>query len=175
VKPLLVHVGKASELEGALTELAREGWSLHAGWRPPRHGFAVTDARVVCHGAVLDRRDAAAAVLAGARGAGVVAAVGPTPGLVERVFEDLSRLGTVRTSAATEPVHGASATLLDRESINLLEALALGQTLEAAARSLSISRRTADRRLAAARRRLGVTTTAAALAKLASAPRPPIP
>jgi DNA-binding NarL/FixJ family response regulator len=81
----------------------------------------------------------------------------------------------VRTSAATEPVHGASATLLDRESINLLEALALGQTLEAAARSLSISRRTADRRLAAARRRLGVTTTAAALAKLASAPRPSTP
>lgn len=142
-------------------------WSLHAGWRPPRHGFAVTDARVVCHGAVLDADDAAAAVLAAARGAGIVAAVGPTPELAPRVFEDLSRLGTVQTLAAIEPVDDAPDTLLDRESYALLAALAQGQTLGVAARSLSISPRTADRRLAAARRRLGVTTTAEALARLA--------
>jgi DNA-binding NarL/FixJ family response regulator len=165
MRPLLVHVGEACELAGALAELAREGWSLHEGWRPPRHGFAVADARVVCHGSVLDTRDATAAVLAAARGAGVVAAVGPAPGLAPRVFEDLNRLGTVGTLPAT--VHDAPETLLDRESYALLAALAQGQTLAVAARSLSISLRTADRRLAAARRRLGVTTTAEALAKLA--------
>ncbi len=165
MRPLVVHVGEASELAGTLTELARDGWSLHEGWRPSRHGFAVTDARVVCHGAVLDARDTAAAVLAAARGAGVVAAVGPAPGLAPRLFQDLSRLGPVGTA---EPVGDAPEMLLDRETYALLAALAEGQTLGVAARSLSISPRTADRRLAAARRRLGVTTTAEALARLAS-------
>jgi DNA-binding NarL/FixJ family response regulator len=165
VKPLVVHPGHVAGLAAVLAELARSRWSLHAGWNPPRHGFRVVDAAIVCHGAVVDEEDAASAVLAAARGAGVVAAVGPAPGLAAILFQDLSRLGQVTTPALT----GTAKTLLDPQSHALLQALAEGTTLAAAARSLSISRRTADRRLAAARRRLDVTTTAEALARLAAA------
>jgi DNA-binding NarL/FixJ family response regulator len=81
------------------------------------------------------------------------------------LFQDLSRLGDATTPAVT----GTAKTLLDPQSYVLLQALAAGTTLAAAARSLSISRRTADRRLAAARAQLNVTTTAEALARLAHA------
>jgi hypothetical protein len=167
MRPLVVHIGAAWELADELAQLRRGGWSLHDGWYPPRHGFRVVDPRVVCHGPVVDAGGAAAAVLAAARGAGVVAAVGAAAGLAERVYEDLTRFGAVRTRALSVPARETAA-LIDPAAQALFAALARGETLKAAACSLSISTRTADRRVATARRQLGVSTTAEALAKLAS-------
>jgi DNA-binding CsgD family transcriptional regulator len=53
--------------------------------------------------------------------------------------------------------------VLTAEERDLLALLADGQTLGAAARSLHLSRRTADRRLAGARAKLGVASTAEAV------------
>ena len=57
-----------------------------------------------------------------------------------------------------------SAPTLGQEQRKLLTLLASGSTVEEAARVLHLSRRTAQRRLADIRRRLGAPTTAAAVA-----------
>lgn len=103
-----------------------------------------------------------AALLAAARGAGAVAVAACEPRLLERFFEDLRRFGDVELPA--EPACGPDP--LGSEERRLLELLAEGLTVGEAAGELYISRRTADRRLAAARKALGVRTTAEALMAL---------
>jgi DNA-binding NarL/FixJ family response regulator len=55
--------------------------------------------------------------------------------------------------------------VLDPEQLRLLAVLGKGRTVAEAARELHLSRRTAQRRLADIRSRLGVPTTAAAVAR----------
>jgi DNA-binding CsgD family transcriptional regulator len=69
-----------------------------------------------------------------------------------------SRLHAVLLLAVTEP--GAVFRDLEPEQRRLLELLAAGVTREDAARSLFLSRRSVDRRLAALRRRVGAASTA---------------
>ena len=108
---------------------------------------------------VRGEEDARAAVLAALEGARV--AVDPTadPALADRVHDDLRRLG--REDA--EPADPSAAAVLGSDEQHLLARIAEGMSLGEAANSLHISRRTADRRLVAARRALGVATTAEAL------------
>jgi DNA-binding CsgD family transcriptional regulator len=97
-------------------------------------------------------------VLAAVSGAGlVVDAVAPRD-VIDRLCDDLRRIGAVdhRIGASDHPALGA------QERALLAELLA-GASLGEAARRLHMSRRTADRRLAAARSALGCATTAAAL------------
>ena len=83
-----------------------------------------------------------------------------------RLADDLRRLGR----PAPTPVDAvADPSILDQDAADLLRLLASGMSLGEAARSLHLSRRTADRRLAAARRQLRVETTAEALVAFSGA------
>lgn len=92
------------------------------------------------------------------------------PTIAERLTHDLRRLGRadpMPADAAVDP------SILEPDGFELLGLLASGMSLGEAAASLHLSRRTADRRLAAARRRLGVETTAEALVAFAGADASP--
>jgi len=108
---------------------------------------------------VRDAGDAAEALLAAVGGAGVVVHARAGRDVIDRLVDDLRRLGPVDHRTG-EPAPGPGLTADERR---LLDALASGRTLGEAAVELHLSRRTADRRLAAARRKLGVATTAEAV------------
>ena len=80
---------------------------------------------------------------------------------IDRLVDDLRRLGPVEHRiVAEEPAQA-----IDPEGRAILALLAEGLTLGQAAAHLGVPRRTADRRLAAARRALGTERTAEALAR----------
>ena len=79
--------------------------------------------------------------------------------VVDRLVDDLRRLGPADHRTG-EPDMGPGLTVDERR---LLDRLSDGKTLGEAAAELHLSRRTADRRLAAARQKLGVATTAEAV------------
>lgn len=138
------------------------GLVIAEGWHPAGPGVA-------CCGRVVGDQDASAAVLAALAGAElIIDASGAADGaIVDGLCDDLRRLGNVvhRTAqpaaADTDPVEG-----LSDDELALLVRLGRGLSLGAAAADLHLSRRTADRRLAEARRRLGARATAQAVALL---------
>ncbi len=130
------------------------GWQPVAGWLAPR-------GRVVCHGPVISDDDAVLALRAAVDGAGVVILAGAPRETIDRLVDDLRRLGTVEHLTADVPAPA----VIDREQRRLLALLAEGWTLGEAAAELGWSRRTADRRLDGARQMLGAERTADALAK----------
>jgi DNA-binding NarL/FixJ family response regulator len=158
-RPLLVVLDHTT-LADVRRELEADGWLCQSGFVPGCGGWDVGDRRVVCCGEVRAEEDAAAAALAAARGAGVVVLDGLVPEITERLVEDLTRFGRVeiRRPSEPDPLGG-----LSQDQRSLLHLLAQGLSLGAAAAKLHLSRRTADRRLAAAREALGVRTTAEAL------------
>ena len=107
---------------------------------------------------VIDGQDTArAALLAAVRGVPLVVRVALPVWEHLAYLEELGRVADVRPA----PVDGAS--LLTPEQRALLQQLAAGHTVETAAARLGWSRRTATRRLTAAKDALGVATTAEAL------------
>ena len=96
--------------------------------------------------------------LAALAGAGFVAHAKAERDVIDRLVDDLRRLGQDHRTG--EPDAGRGLTPDERR---LLDGLADGKTLGEAAAELHLSRRTADRRLASARRKLGVDTTAEAV------------
>jgi len=110
-------------------------------------------------GAVRDEGDAAEALLAAVGGAGVVVHARAERDVIDRLVDDLRRLGPV-DHRTEEPEPGPGLTADERR---LLDALAQGKTLGEAAAVLHLSRRTADRRLASARQKLGAASTAEAV------------
>lgn len=125
-----------------------------AGWIAPR-------GRVACHGVVASDADAVLALRAAVGGAGVVIVARADRETTDRLVDDLRRLGSVRHLTADVPAPAA----VDEEQRRLLALLADGWTLGEAAAELGLSRRTADRRLDAARHALGAERTAEALAR----------
>lgn len=111
---------------------------------------------------VSDLAGAADAVLAAVGGTPVVVLTDAPRDVIDRLCDDLRRIGEVEHLIAPPAEPTLSAT--ERE---LLGALLAGCSLGEAAQALHLSRRTADRRLAAARRALGVTTTPAAVRRAA--------
>jgi DNA-binding CsgD family transcriptional regulator len=107
-----------------------------------------------------------AAVLAAVRGADLVVTATAKRDVIDQLCDDLRRLGTVehRVEAAVRP-----AVTLSADERALLAALLGGASLGEAAAALHLSRRTADRRLATARRALGASSTAEALVLAAQA------
>jgi hypothetical protein len=144
---------------GTTTELRLGG--LIAGRVPiplpvPDDPWALTGTLCSCE--VVDDADHSNALDAAVRGADVVADV--RPGRVAQFLEDIERLGvTVWHPPATDTTLAEWGPLLD--------ALAAGATTEEAARRCHLSLRSAHRRLAVARTVLGVSTTAAAVARWA--------
>ncbi len=102
---------------------------------------------------------AALAVLAAARGAGVVAIADADTDPGRSLLADLARIGPVGRDAAEEPGDAEDDLPLTEEQRALLDRLAAGETIAAAATSEFLSLRTANRRIAQAREALGVRTT----------------
>ena len=142
-------------------ELLPSGRTAHDGFGPPGQWDL---SPYVCCGAVTDHRDADAALLAAARGAGLL--VGPIDAAIAPGFvDDLSRLAAATGRRLIEPVE--SGPVADPIVAALLEALADGLSVPAAARRCSVSLRTAHRRLAEARAALDLPTTGALVARSA--------
>ncbi len=158
-RPPLVLVDDRARLAAVGEELEADGWMVLDALELPHRVWHVGPLRVVCAGAVRRPADVTTALAAAARGAGVIVEVERNGPLRERLFEDLGRLGVVTID------HGEAGrpAPLAAEQRSLLELLAGGATLDEAARALGYSRRTVDRRLAAARVALGARTTTEAL------------
>lgn len=111
-------------------------------------------------GELSDEPTAAAALRATLEGNSLVIHATAPRQVLDRLYDDLRRLGPVDILAGEGgfPVRGSFA--LGPEGLALLGLLAAGETLREAARQLHLSTRTADRWLARARATLGVATTA---------------
>ncbi len=131
-----------------------------AGWQPVATWLA-SRGRVVCHGLVASDTEAVLALRAAVGGAGVVIVARASRDTIDRLIDDLRRLGPVEHLTADAPPPAE----VDDQQRRLLRLLADGLTLGEAAAELGLARRTADRRLDAARRALGATRTAEALAR----------
>jgi DNA-binding NarL/FixJ family response regulator len=144
-----------------LRRLTRAGWRSREGFTVTEPGWDLTAARLVLHGRIPDQDTLRLAVLAAARGAGVVAIVDPTGDLGRALVADLSRLGPVHQAPDRTPRPEPDPTLarLVPEQRALLERLAAGETIASAAAAEFLSVRTANRRIAQARQALGVRTT----------------
>ena len=139
--------------------LARDGWT-------PREGFALADAtwdittsRLALYGRVTDTDTVALVTLAAARGAAVIAICDPASDLCHALVDDLGRLGPVLRNSEVDLPPTAGHTVLVPEQRALLERLANGETIAAAAAAEFLSLRTANRRIAQARAAYGVRTT----------------
>jgi hypothetical protein len=144
-----------------LRRLARTGWSTREGFALPEGGWDLTPARVLLFGRVPDLETARLVVLAAARGAAVVAIVDVAGDVGRALLADLDRLGPVYRDpdSGPEPAGGSASGQLIPEQRALLDRLANGETIAAAAAAEFLSLRTANRRIAQAREALGVRTT----------------
>jgi hypothetical protein len=158
-------VDGGAEATAVLRRLTRAGWTTREGFALPETTWDVSDARLVLFGRVNDADTAELAVLAAARGAGVVAMADTGTDVGRALLADLVRIGPVSTDPdapvageSTDP-GGGSGPQLAPEQRALLERLAGGETIAAAAAAEFLSLRTANRRIAEAREVLGVRTT----------------
>ena len=150
-------VATSAEADTVLRRLARDGWTARAGFALPDPSWDVGGAHIVLHGRIVDDDldSAQLAVLAAARGAGVVAVCDPESAAGRALVDDLSRLGPLhRGIDGTDLIAN-----LIPEQRALLDRLAAGDTIAAAAAAEFLSLRTANRRIAEARTLFGVRTT----------------
>ncbi|MFC6021166.1 LuxR family transcriptional regulator [Plantactinospora solaniradicis] len=154
-------VPSATDATSVLRRLARDGWLTREGFAVAEPSWDLATAKLVLFGRVPDTETVRLAVLAAARGAGVVAIVDPTGEIGRALVDDLSRLGPVYQDPDDEPETDDESALsrLIPEQRALLERLADGETIAAAAAAEFLSLRTANRRIAQAREALGVRTT----------------
>ena len=148
-------VGSGTDAETVLRRLARDGWTTRAGFALPDQAWDVTGAKLVLHGRITDPDTVQLAVLAAARGAGIVAVCDPETPVGRALVDDLSRLGPVLLGVG----EAEKAADLIPEQRALLDRLAAGDTIAAAAAAEFLSLRTANRRIAEARALYGVRTT----------------
>lgn len=156
--PLVVVEGSPGDYADAAAGLRAAGWRLVDGWR------TTAGAGVVCVGVVRTAEDAARALLAAVAGAGLLVEADAERDVVDRLCEDLRRLGRVDHRVDD----GRRGPRLTREEQRLVDLLLEGATLGDAAAQLGLARRTADRRLASVRAKVGVATTAEAIVAVAS-------
>jgi hypothetical protein len=162
-------VGNPGDADTVLRRLARDGWSAREGFALPDPSWDVSTARLVLHGRIGDQETLALAVLAAARGAGIVAICDAESALGRALVDDLSRLGPVRhgtdrgaergADGGSDGAGGDPVADLVPEQRALLDRLAAGDTIAAAAAAEFLSLRTANRRIAEARALFGVRTT----------------
>jgi DNA-binding CsgD family transcriptional regulator len=159
VRPLIVVEGPARAFADALAEVRGAGWKVVTGWTAAGAAANV----LVCSGIVASAEDAAAALLAAVGGAGLVVWAQAGRDVVDRLCDDLRRLGSLDHRLGD----AGSRPALTGDEQAIVNLLLDGHSLGEAARRLNLARRTADRRLASVREKLGVETTAAALAEIA--------
>ncbi|HEV2087789.1 MAG TPA: hypothetical protein VGR21_05720 [Cryptosporangiaceae bacterium] len=156
-RPLFV-LGSTAELAAVVRRLAGQGWVIREGFRTPDEPWDLTTSRLVFTGPVTGTPVVADVVLAAARGAGVATVVDPDTETGRLLLTDLGRIGTV-TRSPDERADVGETLPLTEEQRALLERLADGESIAAAAAAEFLSLRTANRRIAAARDALGVRTT----------------
>jgi DNA-binding NarL/FixJ family response regulator len=158
-------VGSGTDATTVLRRLARAGWTTREGFALTEQQWDVSDSRLALFGRVADPDTAELALMAAARGAGVVAITDAGADIGRALLADLARIGPVSTDAdadvSGEPAGDGSGNSpqLAPEQRALLERLASGETIAAAAAAEFLSLRTANRRIAEAREVLGVRTT----------------
>jgi hypothetical protein len=155
-------VSSGADADTVVRRLTRDGWTVRDGFALPDPAWDVTSARLVLHGRIADLENLQLAVLAAARGAGIVAVCDADTPVGRALVDDLSRLGPVHLgpggpAPANEP--GDRVADLIPEQRALLDRLAAGDTIAAAAAAEFLSLRTANRRIAEARALFGVRTT----------------
>ena len=159
---LLLAAGGADSFTGL------PGWTARRGFDLGPEPWDRTADRLVCVG-IVDDDTAPAALEALARGAALAIEVAARGATRHRFLDDLHKLST---PVAHEPAADPAVDALTPTQRDLLDALAGGATVTAAASDLHLSRRTANRALADARARLGTASTAAAVRRWVEA-RPP--
>jgi len=158
-------VGTAADATAVLRRLARAGWQTREGFALTEPAWDLTAARLVVFGRVVDLETAQLALHAAARGAGVVAIADANGDIGRALLADLTRIGPVTRDVDNDSEPGARAATSDGglpltpEQRALLDRLANGETIAAAAAAEFLSLRTANRRIAQAREALGVRTT----------------
>jgi DNA-binding CsgD family transcriptional regulator len=158
-RPLIV-ADEQRALDAERVALEQAGWAVLKGWSLfPSSDWDVRRERVVCCGKVFDEDDAAAAVLAAARGAGLLIMLDVPSEVCERLLDDLRHLGKLEHRTSPDELHAP----LNDEQRGLLQLLAEGKSIVEAAKALYLSRRTATRRLKEIRATLGVSSTSEAL------------
>ena len=152
------HVAASTaDAAAVLRRLARDGWHTREGFTVGHPDRDLAAARLVLYGRVPDPDTAQACIDAAARGAGIVAVTDPASDTGRALLDHLRRLGPVATGGA-EPSPDPMAALAPEQRA-LLDRLAAGDTIAAAAAADVLSLRTANRRIAEARTVLGVQTT----------------
>jgi DNA-binding NarL/FixJ family response regulator len=152
---VLTEVGAMADAVAAMEEA---GASIVRGWQLPDEPWDLTQRRIACAGRITTRADLEDALLAATRGAALVVEGSVPAELFAPLVEDLRRLGVVEHRCSDG---------LDAEQRRILTLLGEGLSVREAADHLFISRRTADRRLAAARAELGVGTNNEAVVAVA--------
>lgn len=148
--------------------LVSDGWTARKGFELPDSPWDLSTRRWVCIGEVRDSDGATGAIEALTRGVALSIAIDLTGDERRRFEEDLARTGDPAID------HGLAATDLTTEHVALLDGLAAGLSVTAAAAQANLSRRTANRRLAEARVRLGVGSTAEAVTRWVSRTQPQV-
>ncbi len=165
---LVVDAPAAVRLAAA-AEVRRRGWDVRemSAWRD-LDGTLTPEPLAVHSGDLGGDDDVAVVVRAALGGTGLLLGAGGIGrGLLYRLCDDLRRMGAC--DLVTERDCVPLLTGPGPQERDLLSLLGGGVPLGGAARRLGISRRTADRRLAAARAAFGVRTTAEAVAAAAAA------
>ena len=156
-------VTTTADADTVVRRLARDGWTVREGFALPGAAWDVTTERLLLHGRISDHDTLQLAVLAAARGAGIVAVCDPDSPTGRALVDDLNRLGTVQFGpggpAPAPATSGDAVAELVPEQRALLDRLAAGDTIAAAAAAEFLSLRTANRRIAEARALFGVRTT----------------
>ena len=153
-----VTIVPGGELRAALDEARARGRVAQTNWSLPDEPWDLTDSGITCVCEITETT-AGAAVLALLRGVDAVVSL-PDAGWTSAVVRDIGRLADV---AVGEPPPAAATSVLNDDQLQLIELLGQGLAIPEAASKLFLSVRTAERRLGAARRLLGVRTTAEAV------------
>lgn len=107
-RPLVIVEGRGDDirapLAACLASLARAGWTIVPGWVAP----LVAD-RIVCTGEIVTTDDARRALLAAIAGAGLVVAASADPLTIDRLLDDLRRIGPVEHVVGAGTTAGALA------------------------------------------------------------------
>lgn len=157
--PVIVLEGPPGCSHEDVELLRRRGFVVVDGFRPP-----IRSAGVVCIGTIDGPEAAAKALLAALGGAGIVVEAQADRPTIDRLVDDLRRRGPVDHRTVADAVEPMSPEI-SVEARAILSLLAMGVSLGEAAHMLGLARRTADRRLAEARRTLGVERTTEAIAR----------
>ncbi|MGI8648069.1 MAG: LuxR family transcriptional regulator [Acidimicrobiales bacterium] len=155
--PLLVTLS-ADATATAVRQLTNAGWCVQRGLALPREPWDVAARKLVVTGFAEDQQAVAVVASAAARGAGVVVQCSNMQ-LAGRMTAALTRIGVVRQELDASSQQAGQQSGLSREQSALLSRLAAGESVATAAEAEFLSLRTANRRLAQARERLGVDTT----------------